>query len=41
MARIVEYEMLVENYKLAGKVKQKHLMALGKKGEIDPKRIEK
>jgi hypothetical protein len=39
--RIIEYEMLVENYKHAGKVKQKHLMALGRKGEIDPKRIEK
>jgi len=39
--KVYEYEQLVESYKVRGKTKQKVLMTLGKKGEVDPSMIEK
>lgn len=37
---IYEYEQLVETYKVNGKTKQKVIMTLGKKGEVNPERVE-
>lgn len=39
--KVYEYEQLVESYRAGGKMKQKVVMTLGKKGEVNPERVEK